>query len=69
MSTHLKRITTRANQIRKAHPSMKWTAAIKKASSELKGGKKSAPKKRVAKKAAPKKRAAVKRSVLSLIHI
>lgn len=35
MSQHLKKITTRAKQIRKQHPSMKWTNAIKQASQEL----------------------------------
>jgi hypothetical protein len=35
MSATLNKITTRAKQIRKKHPSMKWTSAIKQASSEL----------------------------------
>lgn len=33
-TNHLKQITNRAKQIRKGHPSMKWTDAIKKASAE-----------------------------------
>jgi hypothetical protein len=49
--SHLKAITTKAKQIRKAHPNMKWTSAIKEASRLLRGKKigakrKSAPKKR-----------------------
>lgn len=36
MSATLNKITTKAKQIRKAHPSMKWTAAIKQASATLK---------------------------------
>jgi hypothetical protein len=36
MSATLKKITARAKQIRKSHPSMKWTSAIKQASAELK---------------------------------
>jgi hypothetical protein len=35
--SHLKAITTRAKKIYKAHPSMKWTSAIKEASRQLKG--------------------------------
>lgn len=37
MSNIIKQISARAKQIRKAHPSMKWTNAIKQASKELKG--------------------------------
>lgn len=39
MSAHLKRITSRAKQIRKLHPAMKWTSAIKQASIQLRKGK------------------------------
>jgi uncharacterized protein YeeX (DUF496 family) len=62
MSNHLKQITARAKQLRRAHPSMKWIVAIKTASAEYRGGKRSAPKKKatVRKKAAPKKRRAHK---------
>lgn len=52
-ATHLQKITARAKQIRKAHPKMIWTDAIKKASKELAGKKVGA----VKKKAAPKKAA------------
>lgn len=34
--SHLRAITTKAKKIRKAHPSMKWTSAIKEASRLLK---------------------------------
>jgi hypothetical protein len=51
MSAVLKKITARAKQIRRKHPSMKWTNAIKQASKELKGA---AP---AAKKSARKKKA------------
>lgn len=34
--THLQKITSKAKQIRKAKPNMKWTDAIKQASKELK---------------------------------
>ena len=47
--THLQKITTRAKQIRKAHPKKIWTDCIKAAAKELKAGK-PAPKKSVAKK-------------------
>jgi len=40
--SHLRAITTKAKKIRKAHPNMKWTSAIKEASRLLK----KAPKKR-----------------------
>lgn len=59
MSSALAKITARAKQIRRAKPSMAWSAAIKKASAEYRGA---APKKKAAvsgtrkKKAAPKKR-------------
>lgn len=53
MSSTLKRITSRAKQIYKKHPSMKWTSAIKQASKELKG--KGATKKTTRKKAARRK--------------
>jgi hypothetical protein len=58
MSAILKKITTRAKSIRRAHPAMKWTAAIKQASREIKGmgsAKKTARKKTVTKKRAPKR--------------
>jgi hypothetical protein len=38
-SNALSKITTRAKQIRKAHPAMAWSAAIKKAGVEYRGGK------------------------------
>jgi len=34
-AARMKKITTRAKEIRKKNPSMKWTSAIKKASKEL----------------------------------
>jgi len=39
-NTALKKITTRARQIRKAHPSMQWKNAIKKAGAEYRSGSK-----------------------------
>lgn len=39
MSNTLKKITTRAKQIRKAHPSMAWKNAVKKAGAEYRAGK------------------------------
>jgi hypothetical protein len=48
MSNHLKKITARAKQIRKAHPAMKWTNAIKQASREYRGGSVGAVKKKSA---------------------
>jgi hypothetical protein len=43
----LKKITTRAKQLRKKHPNMEWRTAIKKAGAEYRGGKvKSAPRKK-----------------------
>lgn len=50
-------MTARAKLIRKAHPSMKWTNAIKQAAKELSGKKVSG----VKKKSSPKKRKAVGR--------
>jgi hypothetical protein len=38
-SNTLQKITTRAKQIRKAHPSMTWSSAVKKAGAEYRGGK------------------------------
>lgn len=35
---HLTKITTRARQIRKAHPSMQWKNAVRKASAEYRNG-------------------------------
>lgn len=40
MANHLTRITTRAKQIYKAHPSKKWIMCVKQAAAELKKGKK-----------------------------
>lgn len=54
MANALKKIITRAKQIAKAHPSMQWKSAVKKAGAEYRGGKI----KKTRKKAAPK----VKRS-------
>jgi len=48
----LKRMTTRAKAIRKQHPSMQWSNALKKAAAELKGKRVSG----VKKKSSPKKR-------------
>ncbi|MES3018588.1 MAG: hypothetical protein V4721_12445 [Bacteroidota bacterium] len=49
MSNALKKITTRAKQIRRSHPGIAWKTAIKRAGAEYRGGKKtvsrSAPKK------------------------
>ncbi len=53
-ANHLKKITAKAKQIRKAHPKMKWTDAVKKASASIKGASKPAAKKRAVKKAAKK---------------
>lgn len=59
MPNILKKISARAKQIRKAHPSMKWTNAIKQASRELKGSTRkiggTAAKKKAAKKKPVKK--------------
>lgn len=64
MSTALMKITAKAKQIRKAHPSIQWTSAIKQASATLRReGKigstkkvsRSAPKKRTRKKKPAKK--------------
>lgn len=56
-ATALKKITTRAKQIRKKHPGKSWKAAIKQAGAEYRGGKISGVrKKRVARKS-PKKTA------------
>lgn len=55
-ATHLQKITTRAKQIRKAHPKMIWTDAVKKASKELAGKKVGAVKKKTAPKKAAKKK-------------
>lgn len=60
MANALRAINTRAKQIRKAHPAMKYSTAIKKASAEYraKGKKKSSPKRKVSgvkKKPAAKK--------------
>jgi hypothetical protein len=57
----LKRITTRAKAIRKAHPNMQWVNAVRQAAKELKSGKVSGTKK----KSSPKKKkkvGAVKRT-------
>ena len=59
-ATHLQKITARAKQIRKAHPKMIWTDAIKKASKELAGKKVGAVKKKAAPKKAAKKKAHTK---------
>lgn len=45
-ATALKKITTRAKQIRKAHPSMSWVGAVKKAGAEYRGGKVAGKKKK-----------------------
>lgn len=47
-ATALKKITTRAKAIRRAHPNMTWMSAVKKASAEYRGsgGKKKSPKKK-----------------------
>ena len=37
MKSHLQKITARAKVIRKSHPAMKWTDAIKKASKQVAG--------------------------------
>lgn len=51
MSNALKKITTRAKQLRKKHPNSKWTSLIKKAGAEYRNGKLgSATRKKVAKK-------------------
>lgn len=55
-ATHLQKITAKAKQIRKAHPKMIWTDAIKKASKELAGKKVGAVKKKAAHKKAAKKK-------------
>jgi len=53
MSTTLQKITLEAKRIRKAHPNMKWTAAVKAAGAKYRGGKISGIKK---KKTAPAKK-------------
>ena len=54
----LKKITDLAKQIRKQHPNMKYTDAVKKAGVQYRAGKNAKPSPR---KAAPKKKAAVKK--------
>ena len=49
----LKRITTRAKQIKKAHPKMKYVQAQRQAAKELKRGKKIGAVKKTAKRKAP----------------
>lgn len=56
MSNTLKKITARAKQIHKAHPSKKWTDCIKQASRELKSGKRTTAKKSGTKKRKPANR-------------
>lgn len=46
MANQLKKITARAKQIRRAHPNMKWTAAIKKAGVDYRAGRIGAVKKK-----------------------
>jgi len=58
MSDILKKITTRAKAIRKAHPGKEWKMCIKQAAAELRTGKKAPAKKAAARKPAVKKRAA-----------
>jgi hypothetical protein len=50
MSTHLKKITDLARNLRKAKPTLKWTDAIKAASKSITGIKKTAVKKKAVKK-------------------
>jgi hypothetical protein len=45
--SHLKRITAKAKKIRKLHPQMKWTSAIREASRKLKHSPKSPKRRRV----------------------
>jgi hypothetical protein len=54
MPNVLKKITARAKQIYKAHPSRKWISCIKQASQEMKKGKKISGVKK--KKAAPRRK-------------
>ena len=64
MSATLKKITARAKLIRKRHPSMKWTNAIKQSSAELKRSGaigKAAKKKPVKRKAVKRKKRVVKK--------
>lgn len=46
MSNTLKKITTRAKQIRRSHPGKSWKAAVKQAGAEYRSGKKIGAKKR-----------------------
>lgn len=55
-SNTLQKITTRAKQIRKAHPSMKWSSAVKKAGAEYRGGKISGTRKKKSAGSAPRKK-------------
>lgn len=65
-SEHLKKITNKAKQLRRANPKMKWTDAVKKASKLVKpAAKKAAPKKRaVAKKVSGVKKSAPKKTAV-----
>lgn len=65
MSEHLKKITTRAKAIRRAHPSKKWTDCIKLASKELHTGAARKPRKTHRKAAQIKKPATRPRRTLS----
>ena len=55
MSTHLKKITDLARKMRKAKPTLKWTDAIKAASKNITGIKKTVVKKKAVKKTVLKK--------------
>jgi hypothetical protein len=55
-SNALKKITTRAKQIRKAHPGTSWKGAVKKAGAEYRAGKKPAKRKKASRPAHRKAR-------------
>jgi len=46
MSNALKKITTRAKQLKRSHPNAKWTSLIKQAGAEYRRGHKSTPKRK-----------------------
>lgn len=60
---HLKKITDRAKQIRRAHPNTKWISAVKKASEEIRTGKKVGSVKKKAAKETVTKKTVIKKTV------
>ena len=68
-SEHLKKITNKAKQLRRANPKLKWTDAVKKASKLVRpAAKKAATKKRVVRKVSGVKKSAPKRVPTKKTH-